>query len=82
MIRFDRDGFDLRRCSVYAMAVGLYDHETAGREISSWPQPVQVQMRRGFADWAKRYPAASVMCVTTAVEGRSCLLTIHHRAKG
>ena len=86
-LRFDPHAFDLRRAHTYIMSVYLLEHETAGPAIETWPHPVMVHMRKGFADWHKRYPAAAVICVTTAVEpieggGRHCVMTIHHRARG
>jgi hypothetical protein len=77
----DSASIDVHGCCRMELSVPLFEQEKAGLRFESWPQPVQVQMERQLEAWRSRRPDRAIVCITTAVQDRVCVMIFHHREK-
>ncbi len=76
---------DLAQAGLVEISVGLFEHETAGLRMESWPAPVQQLIEREVESWQLRNKASRLLALTTAVvaagKGRCCVALLHHAPK-
>jgi len=76
----------LAHCHRLEITVPLNEFETAKHSIETWPDEVARIVRRQVEDWMKHNGERAIVCLSTAVIGadkaRTCVLIIHHDAKG
>jgi hypothetical protein len=83
---FEASSIDLADCHRFEMCVGLYEHETAGLRIETWPPVVVNQFEKHIALWREKHASVEVRAITCALVAhagaRQCVVVLHYAAKG
>lgn len=77
---FDACAIDLGDNRV-EFVVQLYEHETAGMRIETWPATVQNLFEKHVAAWREKHPSVTLRAITCGVVERSCVLILHYAEK-
>ncbi len=73
---------DLDGCDRLEITVGLFEHEKVSLRFESWPPRVRNDLASLVARWQTGNPTRILQSITTAVVERSCVMIVHHAAKG